>query len=188
MTLRLDLARRATSRTAPPRPAPFRRLLGVIAGLMLSLAPAASGAVEADCAAAAALSPDEIARVEHGREAFEVCRPCHDIGGGAQNRTGPLLNDLFGRKAGHVEGYPSSMPMVFAGERGLVWTDETLMAYLDDPLKLVPGSEMPLIGVETAATAADLVAFLKVASADCGDFNARPDAVRHRSAPIAVGP
>ncbi|MEL6977677.1 MAG: cytochrome c family protein [Pseudomonadota bacterium] len=150
----------------------------------LLLTPLIAHAAEADCAA----TETQAAQIERGREAFEICQPCHDIGSGAENRTGPLLNDLFGRAAGHVEGYPSSMPMVFAGERGLVWTEETLGAYLDDPIKLVPGSEMPLIGVEDEAEAKDLIAFLKVASIGCGDLKARPSAVLHRSAPREFGP
>ena len=125
--------------------------------------------------------------VARGKAAFEICRPCHDVGRGAENRTGPHLNGLFGRRAGHVEGYASSLPMLLAGERGLVWDDETLARYLEDPQGLVPDSDMPLIGVFDATERADLIAFLHFASEKGAEVEARPRALRHERRPIETG-
>lgn len=118
-------------------------------------------------------------RLKRGREAFANCRACHDIGSGAENRSGPSLNGLMGRRAGRAPGYASSMPMVFAGERGLIWDEETLADFLRDPIKLVPGVEMPFIGVDGDDRIQDLVAFLSAAASGCLDLKARPDPVRH---------
>ncbi len=40
-----------------------------------------------------------------GEKVFAVCKACHQVGATAKNAVGPVLNGLFGRKAGSVEGY-----------------------------------------------------------------------------------
>jgi cytochrome c2 len=40
-----------------------------------------------------------------GEKVYAVCRPCHQIGETAKNGIGPVLNGLFGRKSGTIEGY-----------------------------------------------------------------------------------
>lgn len=104
-----------------------------------------------------------------GESAFAVCAPCHAVGLEATHHTGPSLNRLFGRRAGAAPGYASSMPMVYAGMNGLVWTDESLFAFLSDPQSVAPGNEMPLIGVFDPQTRADLIAYLHLATSDPQD-------------------
>ena len=70
---------------------------------------------------------------EAGADVFKKCRTCHMIGEGARTLIGPAQNNLIGRQAGTVEGYPYSPLNKAAGENGLVWNDETLFAYLPDP-------------------------------------------------------
>jgi len=43
-----------------------------------------------------------------GEKIFVQCKACHQIGENAKNAVGPLLNGLFGRKAGTIEGYSYS--------------------------------------------------------------------------------
>jgi cytochrome c len=43
-----------------------------------------------------------------GEKAFNKCRVCHQIGEAAKNSFGPVLNGLFGRKSGVIEGYNHS--------------------------------------------------------------------------------
>src|SRR6476646_5391531 len=45
-----------------------------------------------------------------GEKVFAVCKACHQVGDNAKNAVGPVLNGLFGRKAGSVEGYNYSEP------------------------------------------------------------------------------
>lgn len=68
-----------------------------------------------------------------GEKVFKKCIACHKAGEGAKNGVGPLLNGLFGRPAGTVEGFAYSQLNKNAGAAGLVWTEETLLAYLADP-------------------------------------------------------
>lgn len=70
---------------------------------------------------------------EAGQKVFNKCRACHRVGDNARNGVGPVLNDLFGRQAGTVEGYRYSNLNHDAGEAGLVWTEETVLEYLPDP-------------------------------------------------------
>lgn len=111
---------------------------------------------------------------ERGRILFEGCNSCHDVGVGAVHKTGPHLNAMFGRPAGQIEGYPSSLPMTAAGLRGLIWDDETLAAYLQDPLGVVPNSRMPLIGVFDEQDRADIIAYLRIATSPEETREARP--------------
>ena len=43
-----------------------------------------------------------------GEKVFVICKACHQAGDSAKNAVGPVLNGLFGRKAGSVEGYSYS--------------------------------------------------------------------------------
>ena len=54
---------------------------------------------------------------EKGAEVFKKCRACHDVGPNAKNKVGPLLNGIFGRKAGTIEGFNYSEPTK-AGDGG----------------------------------------------------------------------
>lgn len=40
-----------------------------------------------------------------GEKVFAQCRACHQTGESAKNAVGPVLNGLFGRKAGTIEGF-----------------------------------------------------------------------------------
>jgi len=75
-----------------------------------------------------------------GEEAFSQCQTCHvvvDPDGntlaGRNARTGPNLYGVVGRQAGVVEDFRYGDAIVEAGENGLVWTEETMVAYLQDP-------------------------------------------------------
>lgn len=70
---------------------------------------------------------------ENGADVFKKCRACHMIGDNARTLVGPAQNNLIGRKAGSVEGYPYSPLNKAAGEAGLVWTEQNIFDYLADP-------------------------------------------------------
>ncbi|MDU8910967.1 cytochrome C [Aestuariicoccus sp. MJ-SS9] len=74
-----------------------------------------------------------------GAKEFNKCKSCHmivaddgtDIVKGG--RTGPNLYGVIGRQAGSVEGFRYGDDLVAAGEAGLVWDEETFVAYVQDP-------------------------------------------------------
>lgn len=85
-----------------------------------------------------ALTGNAVAQdAEAGAVVFKKCAGCHQVGGGAQIKSGPILNDLVGRVAGTSEGFRFRKHIVAAGEQGLVWDEDNLVAYLNDPTKFL---------------------------------------------------
>ena len=76
---------------------------------------------------------NEFGDPDKGADVFKQCKSCHQIGDGAKDRVGPQLNGIFGRAAGSVDGVKYSKSMIRAGDDGLVWTEETLDAYIENP-------------------------------------------------------
>lgn len=70
-----------------------------------------------------------------GEDLFKKCSSCHTIGDGAENGVGPLLTGVVGRAAGSAEGYKYGKSLAAAGEAGLVWTEEELSGWLENPKK-----------------------------------------------------
>ena len=71
-----------------------------------------------------------------GERNFRQCAACHQLGEG-RRRVGPRLHALFGRTAGRVEGFRYSADVVALGEAGVVWDEETLDDYLEDPIEFL---------------------------------------------------
>jgi cytochrome c len=95
---------------------------------------------------------------EAGKSVFNKCRACHDIGEGAKNKVGPHLNNIFGRKAGSVEGFNYSDAMK---NSGIVWDEASIDAYVADPKGKIPGNKMVFVGIKDEADRKNLIAFLK---------------------------
>ena len=115
-------------------------------------------AMETDVAEEPALDPELVAA---GEKAFKKCSACHQVGEGAKNRTGPHLNDVFGRTAGVIEGFRYSPAMKTAGEEGLVWTEETLAEFLSKPRDYIKRTKMSFAGFKTEDDIAAVTAYLK---------------------------
>ena len=100
-------------------------------------------------------------KADEGAEVFKKCRACHDVGPGAKNKVGPLLNGIAGRAAGSIEGFSYSEANKVAGAKGLVWTDDQLFKYLENPLAFMPGTKMAFVGLKDEQDRRDLIAYLK---------------------------
>jgi cytochrome c2 len=98
---------------------------------------------------------------ENGAEIFKKCRACHDIGPNAKIKVGPVLNDIIGRKAGSIEGFAYSEANKTAGATGLVWTDDVLFKYLENPLTFMKGTKMVFTGLKDEQDRRDVIAYLK---------------------------
>lgn len=97
----------------------------------------------------------------NGENVYKKCKICHQIGEGAKNQVGPEQNGVVGRKAGTAEGFNYSPAMKEAGEKGLVWTEENLHKYLENPKEFVPKNKMAFVGLKSEKDRDDVIAYLK---------------------------
>ncbi|GAB4372781.1 MAG: hypothetical protein Kow00114_34440 [Kiloniellaceae bacterium] len=137
----------------------------------LKLATAATLALVIPAAAASAAGDPA-----NGEKVFKKCAACHAVGEGAKNKVGPELNELIGRTAGGLDGFKYSKAMAEAGAGGLVWDDETLHAYLENPKGFIKGNRMSFAGLKKEDERADVIAYLKSFSAGAQPAAAAPAA------------
>ena len=123
------------------------------------LAPLAG--ITAIIVSSSAISQESIRRpdVELGEQLFNsACRTCHTTREG-DNRLGPHLHNIVGRKAGAVQNYGYSSAMKGAG---FVWDEKTLDRFIANPDETVHGNAMkPYGGLASADTRAKLLLFLR---------------------------
>jgi cytochrome c len=87
-----------------------------------------------------------------------ACRTCHTTRKG-DDRLGPNLNNILGRKAGSLPSYNYSNAMK---EAGFVWDEEKLERFIAHPDEVVPGNNMkPYAGLASPDRRAEIVAFLR---------------------------
>ena len=94
-----------------------------------------------------------------GEQIYHRCQGCHSIDA---NRVGPRHAGLFGRRAGSLDDYDYSDAMRASG---VVWEEATLDQFLTAPRKFIPGTKMPFAGIPDPQERADLIAYLKQATA-----------------------
>jgi cytochrome c len=93
-----------------------------------------------------------------GQQAFNnACRTCHMVKEG-DNRLGPNLHRVVGRKAGSLPDYGFSSAMK---EAGFVWDEEKLDRFIANPDEVVPGNSMkPYGGLASGEDRKKIIAFL----------------------------
>jgi len=117
-------------------------------------------------AALIALSADALGQETVGKSAGpddgqlvfnNACRTCHTLREG-DNRLGPNLHKIIGRKAGSLPNFGYSSAMKGAD---LVWDKATLDRFIANPDQVVSGNNMkPYSGLTSAEERAKIVAFL----------------------------
>lgn len=99
-----------------------------------------------------------------GEKVFKKCKACHQVGEGAKNKTGPVLNGVLGASVAHVDGYKYSKDFLAAKEEGRVW-DEALMAeFLAKPKSLFKRTKMSFAGLKKDSDIAAMIEYLKSVS------------------------
>ena len=122
-----------------------------------------------------AMAEDVSGDATAGASVFMQCQTCHvvknddgELLAGRAGMVGPNLYGILGTPAGTVANYPRYSPaMKAAAEKGLVWTEENLVAYIANPNGFLttyledPGARgsMP-IGAPTEKAAADVAAYI----------------------------
>src|SRR6476661_2573746 len=95
---------------------------------------------------------------DSGQLAFNnACRTCHMVREG-DNRLGPNLHNVVGRKAGSLPDYGYSSAMK---EAGFVWNEEKLDRFIANPDEIVPGNNMkPYGGLSSGDDRKTIIGFL----------------------------
>jgi cytochrome c len=104
------------------------------------------------------IDPGHAQDAASGEKIFVQCKACHQIGENAKNAVGPVLNGLFGRKAGTIEGYSYSSANK---NSGITWDEATFREYIRDPKAKIPGTKMAFSGLKNPKQIDDVVAYLK---------------------------
>lgn len=109
----------------------------------------------------ASLAPVSAAQEEseEGKVAYNnACRTCHSFKPD-DNRLGPTLHGIVGRKAGSIEGFAFSPSMKGSG---VIWDEATLDKFISDPNQVVSGNKMqPFGGIADAGERKKIIDYLK---------------------------
>jgi cytochrome c len=92
-----------------------------------------------------------------GATVFTQCMTCHSKEPGV-NKVGPSLHGIIGRHSGMIPNFNYSAANKGSG---LVWTEQELYTYLENPQKTVPGTYMTYTGVKDPQKRADVIAYLQ---------------------------
>ena len=120
----------------------------------------AADAAEPEAVEVAAVAEEpavDEALVAAGEKVFGKCKACHQVGDGAKNRSGPVLNAIVGRDIASVDGFRYSK--VLDGMEG-VWTEEALAGFLENPRAYAKGTKMSFAGLKKEEDIKAVTAYL----------------------------
>ncbi len=95
---------------------------------------------------------------DQGRKRFGACAVCHTVKEGEPARVGPNLFGIVGKPAGAAEGFAYSKAM---SEAGIVWTEDNLSAFIENPQNFMRGNRMGYTGEKNPEDRAAIIAYLK---------------------------
>lgn len=130
-------------------------LQGAVIGVMLAGAAMAGEQTPATYSSSPSMLTGDAVRGEHLYA--RRCGACHSVD---QNRIGPMHRNVFGRKAGAVEGYSYSKAL---RKLDVVWSEATLDLWLENPAKMAPGTMMGF-RLADAQERADIISYLRTIS------------------------
>lgn len=114
-------------------------------------------ATEADSPAAADPAPVVAPTAAMGEQVFKRCVACHTVDKGGRNGIGPNLHGIVGAPVAANPDFSYSGAMK---AKGGVWDEATLDAYLEAPMKALPGTRMAFAGVIDPADRKALILYL----------------------------
>jgi len=116
--------------------------------------PADGAGGDAGTAPAAVVAPT----AAMGEQVFKRCVACHTVDKGGRNGIGPNLHGVVGAAVAAKPDFSYSGAMK---AKGGVWDAAALDAYLEAPMKDVPGTRMAFAGVIDAADRQALILYLE---------------------------
>jgi cytochrome c len=133
------------------------------AGYVLPVAAATGGAAPAASAFNFKAIEDGLKKVaasnvEAGKDVFKKCAACHTVTKGGENKVGPALWGVMGRKLGSHAGFAYSDAVK---AKGGDWGYQTFAQYIWDPKGAIPGNKMAFAGVQDTQDLVDLMAYMR---------------------------
>lgn len=95
-----------------------------------------------------------------GKVQFRRCVACHTVDQGGHHGVGPNLHDIIGKEIGALPDFTYSDAM---RNKGGIWDEAAMDAFLANPKENMPGNRMIFGGVKEAADRKALYLYLKEA-------------------------
>ena len=95
--------------------------------------------------------------ISHGEKVFKKCAACHLINKGGENKIGPALYGIIGRKVASKEDYKYSKAMASYDKN---WTFEEMNWYLKKPQSYIKGTKMAFAGLRKEKDRASVLLYL----------------------------
>tara|TARA_S200000501_G_scaffold368756_1_gene407082 strand:- start:469 stop:1005 length:537 start_codon:yes stop_codon:yes gene_type:complete len=102
-----------------------------------------------------------LGNIEHGKKVFKKCAACHLINKGADNKIGPALYGVIGRKVASKQDYKYSKAMSGYDKN---WTFEEMNGYLKKPQRHIKGTKMAFAGLRKEKDRASVILYLNQSS------------------------
>jgi cytochrome c len=99
----------------------------------------------------------------HGEKVFKKCAACHLINKGGENKIGPALYGIIGRKVAAKDDYKYSKAMAAYDK---FWTFEEMNGYLKKPQRYIKGTKMAFAGLRKEKDRASVILYLNQNSDD----------------------
>ena len=95
--------------------------------------------------------------ITHGEKVFKKCAACHLVNKGGENKIGPALYGVIGRKVASKENYKYSKAMASYDKN---WTFEEMNGYLKKPQSYIKGTKMAFAGLRKEKDRASVILYL----------------------------
>ena len=95
--------------------------------------------------------------ISHGEKVFKKCAACHLVNKGGENKIGPALYGVIGRKVGSKEDYKYSKAMAAYNKN---WTFEEMNGYLRKPQSYIKGTKMAFAGLRKEKDRASVILYM----------------------------
>ncbi len=80
------------------------------------------------------------------------CRFCHSIKRDDRDRMAPNLHRILGKPAAVSQNFTYSSALIEMRKNGLIWTPETINAFISNPENYIPGNRMRMEGIKDPKT------------------------------------